>query len=338
MLRELLVITLSASLAAPGVAMAGPAKRGKAAEVAPEPEPAAEPEPAPEAEPEPEPAPEPAEGEIDPKREAAAAAFRQGAVDYELQNYEQAIAHFKKAWELDPEPQLLFNLGQAERRWFEIDPNIDHLRRARSYFVDYDKRLKTGGSYTPQEADYVQNMIEKLEAQIELEEQKAAERARPVITGPSAAELDALERKRIQRERRLAASKRLNGAGIGLIVVGSVAVGMGIGAVVARTAYKLILDNSRGDDADSPNLATLEEDQRRRNGYLTSGQVAYGSFIAGAIFLPIGIALRITGGVIERRTLGTEAVGDGKKPDDAKPEPAPKVSFEPSPGGVRMRF
>jgi hypothetical protein len=165
-----------------------------------------------------------------------------------------------------------------------------------------------------------------------------------VITGPSTAELDALERKRIQRERRLLASKRLNGAGIGLIVAGSVALGMGIGAAVARVAYKLILDNSHGDSADSPNLSTLEEDRRRRDGFLTSGQVAFGSFIAGAIFLPVGIALRVTGGVIERRTLGKPSRKDekqGKSTDDAAPppaEPPPKVSFEPSPGGLRVRF
>jgi hypothetical protein len=334
-IRTLLAVTLSVSMASSPAWAMGPSKRGKAAKTAPEPEP--EPVPEPEPAPEPEPEPPPADPEVDANREEAAAKFRQGAMEYELQNYKEAITHFEAAMRLEREPQLLFNLGQAYRRWFDVEPNIDYLRKARAYFIDYDKELKAAGSYTPQEADYVQNMIEKLDAQIELEEQKAADRNRVVITGPSAAELDALERQRIQRERRLLASKRLSGAGIGLIVAGSVAIGMGIGAIIARTAYKLILDNSKGDDPDSPNLSSLEEDRRRRDGFLLSGQVAFGSFIAGAIFLPIGIALRVTGGVIERRTLGKPTPPDPKEKAAPK-QPTPKVAFEPSPSGIRMRF
>jgi tetratricopeptide (TPR) repeat protein len=287
----------------------------------------------------------------DDDRDQAAAAFREGSMFYELGQYAEAIAKFEEAWKLSPEPQLLFNLGQAQRRWFDVDPNIDHLRKSRTYFENYDKRLKSEPSYSRQEADYVQNMIEKLDAQIELEEQKAAERNRPVITGPTTAELEELEKRRLDRERKLIMAKRLNGSGIALIVAGSVSLGIGAGAAIGRLSYKLILDNSQGGTPDSPNLATVEEDTRRRNGFLTAGQVAFGALIAGVVILPIGIGLRVAGGIIERRTLGTpsrreqKAQEQEKKAAEDKPssppveEPqAPKVSVEPTVGGLRIRF
>ena len=290
---------------------------------------------APPAEPEPAAAPDP-----DPTEQEAAALFREGSMFYELGQYEDAIGKFEAAWKLAPVPQLLFNLGQAHRRWYEIDPDIDHLRQSRTFFVNYDKRMKTDASYSAREADYVQNMIEKLEAQIELEEAKEAERNRVIVNGPSAADMEALEKRRLKRDKQLAASGRLNGAGIGLIVVGSVAAGVGLGGILARTAYGVVLDNSATGNPNSPSLATAGEDRRRRNGYLLSGQVGFGGLIAAAVFLPIGIGLRIGGGVLEKRALGgaaPDATGDDKAPDE-NDKLAPKVAVEPTASGLAIRF
>ena len=287
------------------------------------------------------PAEEPAAEEPDPTQQEAAALFREGSMFYELGQYEDAITKFEAAWKLAPVPQLLFNLGQAHRRWYELDPDIDHLRQAKTFFVNYDKRMNTDSSYSAREADYVQNMIEKLEAQIELEENKEAERNRVIVNGPSAAEIEALEKRRIEREKKLASARRLNGAGIGLIVVGATAAGVGLGGALARTAYKVVLDNSSTGDPNSPTLATAEEDRRRRNGFLLSGQVGFGGLIAAAVFLPIGIGLRVGGGVLERRTLATgEAPGAEPKDGTEKPrrEPAPKVALEPTATGLALHF
>lgn len=287
------------------------------------------------------PAEEPAAEEPDPTQQEAAALFREGSMFYELGQYEDAITKFEAAWKLAPVPQLLFNLGQAHRRWYELDPDIDHLRQAKTFFVNYDKRMNTDSSYSAREADYVQNMIEKLEAQIELEENKEAERNRVIVNGPSAAEIEALEKRRLEREKKLASARRLNGAGIGLIVVGATAAGVGLGGALARTAYKVVLDNSSTGDPNSPTLATAEEDRRRRNGFLLSGQVGFGGLIAAAVFLPIGIGLRVGGGVLERRTLATgEAPGAEPKDGTEKPrrEPAPKVALEPTATGLALHF
>lgn len=285
----------------------------------------------------PEPPPEePAAAEPDPTQQEAEALFREGSMFYELGQYEEAIAKFKIAWKLAPVPQLLFNLAQAHRRWYELDPDIDHLRQAKSFFINYDKRMNTQSSYSAREADYVQTMIEKLEAQIELEENKAAERNRVIVNGPSAADMEALEKRRIEREKKLASARRLNGAGIGLIVVGATAAGVGLGGALARTAYKVVLDNSSTGDPNSPSLATAEEDRRRRNGFLLSGQVGFGGLIAAAIFLPIGIGLRVSGGVLQRRTLATpEPKDETAEPNRERP---PKVALEPTATGLALHF
>lgn len=274
--------------------------------------------------------------EPDPTEQEAAAQFREGSMFYELGQYPEAIEKFEAAWKLAPVPQLLFNLGQAHRRWFEVDPDIDHLRQSRTFFVNYDKRMKTDPSYSAREADYVQTMIEKLDAQIELEEAKEAERNRVIVNGPSAAEIEALEKRRIERDKKLATARRLNGAGIGLIVVGASAAAVGLGGVLARTAYKVVLDNSATGDPNSPSLSTADEDRRRRNGFLLSGQVGFGGLIAAAVFLPIGIGLRVGGGVLEKKTLATP------EPKDSAPEPnrqpPPKVAIEPTASGVAIHF
>ena len=288
-------------------------------------------EPATEPESEPEPEPE----EPDATQQEAAALFREGSMFYELGQYEEAIAKFESAWKLAPVPQLLFNLGQAHRRWFEVDPDLDHLRQAKTFFINYDKRMKTDASYSAREADYVQNMIEKLDAQIELEEAKEAERNRVIVNGPSAAEIEALEKRRIERDRKLATARRLNGAGIGVIVVGATAAAVGLGGVLARTSYKVVLDNSSADDPNAPSLATAEEDRRRRDGFLLSGQIGFGGLIAAAVFLPIGIGLRIGGGILEKRTLATPEPKDAVP---AKQEPAPKVAVQPTAGGIAIHF
>lgn len=287
---------------------------------------------------EPEPEPDPGPSQEDLQRQEAATLFREGSMYYELGQYEDAIPKFEAAWKLAPEPQLLFNLGQAHRRWFEIDPQIDHLRNSKTFFINYDKRMKSDPSYSRQESEYVATMIERLDAQIELEEAKKAERERVIMNGPTTADLEEFEKRRIERQRKLEQARRLNGSGIGLIIVGSVTMGVGVGGVVARAAYKAILDNSSG-GPDEPSLATADEDSRRRNGFLTGGQIGFGALIAGGVLLATGIGLRVAGGVMEKKTLATP---EPKKPEavpaDKNEPPPPKVSVRPGAGGLEIRF
>ena len=276
----------------------------------------------------------PAEDEAAPEepvstsRARAEALFQQANAAYELGQYDKAARLFQEAWELEPVPELLYNLGQAHWRWFDIDPNIDHLRKARSFFQNYDKRMQGREDYFPSE---VHAFVTALNTQISAEEQKQAERDRPVIVGPSVDELEAAERRRLRREQNLMVAKRLNASGIAVIVAGAVAVAVGVGGVIARTANKISLDNTSGrDDPNLPSPIGAREDQRRRDAFLVGGQIAYGGFVASAIFLPIGIGLRVTGAVIERRELGKrDRSGKGAEKPSATPTKPVEAFWRP---------
>jgi hypothetical protein len=325
--RFLAALLATALVAIPLPARAGPADAGSddtAADAEPEGdspagEEGAEGEPAePAPEPEPEPEPEPPSD-----REKAADLFRQGTKAYEVGDYPTAIEKFEEAFDLAPEPALLFNMGQAQWRWFKIDNDIEHLRKARLLFENYDKRMQGQENYYPEET---QAFIAALESLIEAEERKLAEANRAIIQGPSIDDLEELERRRVRREKNLRTAKALNASGITFIVLGSIGLGVGLGGLIARSTYKFILDESSGnDDPNQPVPVSADEDARRRDGYSAAGVAAFAGFVAGGIMLPVGIGLKVGGGVIERRELGKVE----KKPKDSKPrQDGPSVAPE----------
>lgn len=264
-------------------------------------------------------------------RENARLAYKQGDELYELGKYEEAIEQFKRAWELSKEPQLLYNLGQAHWKWYEVDPDPDHLRQAAVFFRNYDKRMRLTEGYSPTEVD---NILKAIEAQIEVDERKRAEANRPVIVqpgGPTEEELAWEQRRRT--------TKGLVISGTTVTVLGALTLATGVGGLLARTTYKVVLDNSAPTDG-GINLASAEEDGRRRNGYLVGGQIAFGALIAAAVVLPVGIGLRVAGAVRDKKDKQTarerdeirernlEKAGDKQK----------KVAIEPSLGGLTVRF
>lgn len=267
---------------------------------------------------------------LDPKQadlEIAARLYEEGSDAFETGKYQEAIEKFQEAFELSREPQLLFNLGQAHWKWFDTDPQIDHLRQAAIFFRNYDKRLRLTEGYNPTEVD---NILKAIEAQIENEERKIAERNRPVIVAPSGPTEDEL-----RREQRRRVTRGLNISGTTTIVVGSLVLGMGIAGLLTRVGYKVVLDNSSNQDRGGVNLATAEEDAQRRRGYSIGGQIAFAGLITAAIILPVGIALRVTGAVRDKRDREEARRQDQER---KRLEAAPKVSFEPGLGGVTVRF
>jgi tetratricopeptide (TPR) repeat protein len=67
-------------------------------------------------------------------REEAKAEFNQGNVSYNLGKYDEAIAHFEKAYSLSRVPEILFNLGQCYRKLWEGDKKSELGRRALHYY------------------------------------------------------------------------------------------------------------------------------------------------------------------------------------------------------------
>ncbi len=76
-------------------------------------------------------------GEQDPLVAEAKAEYRAGSDAYALGNYEAAVEHFERSYELAHEPALLFNLGQSYTRWYDISNDIEHLKKARRLYENY---------------------------------------------------------------------------------------------------------------------------------------------------------------------------------------------------------
>jgi hypothetical protein len=77
------------------------------------------------------------ETEEDPEVAEAKAEYRAGSDAYALGNYEEAVTHFERAYELIHEPELLFNLGQSYTRWYDISNDLEHLKKARRLYENY---------------------------------------------------------------------------------------------------------------------------------------------------------------------------------------------------------
>jgi tetratricopeptide (TPR) repeat protein len=309
----------------PVIAVAAPAKKATKAETSVPAEPAGASESG---------AAAPAEGlpeglVLDPAeadRANAEAAYREGSDLYELGKYAEAVERFQRAWELSKEEQLLYNLGQANWKWFDVDPDIDHLRQAALFFRNYDKRMRLSEDYDPVEID---NILKAIDAQIEVEERKLADATRPVIVqpgGPTEAELAWQQRRRTTRG--------LNISGTTLVIVGGVTLGAGVAAVLSRVGHKFVLDSATPAPG-GINLASAEEDARRRDGFLVSGQVAFGTLIAAAAILPVGITLRVIGAVRDKQDRATARDRDAERERNAKKA---KIALQPTLGGMQVRF
>ncbi len=122
---------------------------------------------------------EPNAGALDPSIAEAQAAYGAGGEAYALGNYERAIQEFERAYSLSREPALLFNLGQAYTRWYDITDNVDDLKKARRLYENYvlnigdtnlDEAAQAQGS-----ADAQRRIIE-VDRRIGLHEQEEADR------------------------------------------------------------------------------------------------------------------------------------------------------------------
>jgi hypothetical protein len=197
---------------------------------------------------------------------------------------------------------LLFNLGQAYWKWFEVEPKPEHLRRAKQNFENYDKRMRGSPGYDPTE---VHRYVERISEQLVKAEETAEARTERELRAREESER---RRMWIERERQVVTG--LNASGITLITLGSLTLAMGLSGLIARQANKIVLDQASGGPREV-NLNSADEDAKHRHAYLLGGQIAYAGFIIGGILLPIGITLKVLGGARQRRALGRK---DDKKP------------------------
>jgi tetratricopeptide (TPR) repeat protein len=114
------------------------------------------------------PAPAPGAAADSAHREEAKGEFNQGNIAYNLGKYEEAIAHFERAYGLSRVPEILFNLGQCYRRRWEGQKQSELGRRALHYYQALVREAP--GSRVRGDAD---QFIAELEPAVALAETRA---------------------------------------------------------------------------------------------------------------------------------------------------------------------
>jgi tetratricopeptide (TPR) repeat protein len=71
---------------------------------------------------------------------------------YKKEHYEQALAEFQQAYDLDAQPRVLYNIGQLHRK-------LGHTRLA---IDSYEQYLRTNNDLTPVQRDELQHVINEL--------------------------------------------------------------------------------------------------------------------------------------------------------------------------------
>jgi tetratricopeptide (TPR) repeat protein len=70
-------------------------------------------------------------------QQAAKDAYAEGEKAYRLGRFEDAALAFERAYELSGLPDILYNIGLSHLRWYDVDPDIAHLRKAKVVFQNY---------------------------------------------------------------------------------------------------------------------------------------------------------------------------------------------------------
>lgn len=228
---------------------------------------AAQPKPAPAKKPAPAPAPSPE----DEARAKAASHFKQGQAYFKLEDYDRAIAEYQAAFDLSPEPSLIFNIGLCHVR-------ANRSEEALASFKRY-LELAPDGPVSEEAREEVARLTPIIEkAAADREAKAAAERE---------AQQKAEEEQRREAERR-AARERANAppSRVPLYVM----IGGGVAAAVGVTFHVLAFQ-SRNTMVDSANPDSYFD---ARDAFRTQRVVSIVGYSVGAAALATGLILKAT--------------------------------------------
>jgi hypothetical protein len=159
--------------------------------------------------------------------------FRAGSEAYALGDFAGAVAAFERSYQLSQRPELLFNLGQAYARWFELSEDPAHLRKAKSLLKNYVSFLEDQSPVDDAAVADANGRIAAIDGQLE--------RLGGGSASDAAGQSDAGDDEAKRRKRAVA-------LGVGI--------GVGVLAVVAGVVAGVLL--ARGnDDGFDPELGTL---------------------------------------------------------------------------------
>ena len=69
--------------------------------------------------------------------EEAKAEYELGSKAYTLGNYEEAVQHFERSFDLSHRSELLYDIGMSYQKWFDVAGDVGHLRKAKKLFENY---------------------------------------------------------------------------------------------------------------------------------------------------------------------------------------------------------
>ncbi|NVB42705.1 tetratricopeptide repeat protein [Pseudenhygromyxa sp. WMMC2535] len=248
----------------------------------------------------------PAAGEVAADDKSQAESLSDEAiVAFNDKNYEEAAELFKQAYDLDPEPNYLFNIGRVYEEAGELESAVEYYASfVKQPGVDLDSR-----QVALDRLKVLRQIIEETkdpepEASPEPEPEPEPEVA-PVTEPPADEGAEEAERKR----------KVMRGAGFGLVGVGAAAL---IGGAVAGGL-------AQGDNRSAADAENIED---RRDLLASSRSKA----VAADVLYGVGGALLVAGVVL--------VVVGYKKPKKSSSRVAFSPSFGPSGAGadLRVRF
>jgi hypothetical protein len=71
--------------------------------------------------------------------------FRAGAKAFAAQNFQAAASNFDEAYKQLPMPEIAFSAAQAFRKLYQVEPRLEHAKRAIELYEFYLANVKTGG-------------------------------------------------------------------------------------------------------------------------------------------------------------------------------------------------
>lgn len=94
----------------------------------------------------------------------AKVAYEKGSSDYRVGNFEAAASAFEEAYQLSALPDILYNIGLAHLRWYDVDLDPGHLRKAKVVFQNYIIELQNNPELG--DLDQVEGLLDQIDEKL----------------------------------------------------------------------------------------------------------------------------------------------------------------------------
>lgn len=215
----------------------------------------------------------------------------EGSAAYDLADYATALEKFSAAYvALPPGPQtagirsaIVYNVGITQKRMYELDGDIVHLKTAKVLLTRYFDDFAEDGARDDNKGRALLAEIDAELAAQEADTETPQPEVLPVETSPvrTPAPVDP----NAQREARI-----LIGVGAGVLGLGAVGAGLGLGGALWGRGLQTGIEDGTSTGV---RRITALQDGRSANGLAIGGTIGGGVLLtAGAVLLAIGFKKR----------------------------------------------